>query len=356
MLVFSVLFSVLFAVAALAQPDAGAPVRVGIVAERPIEQVIYVTGTVTSPRAAQLSSATAGLVTALHVDAGSEVKAGDILMELDPLLARRQWQSSQASAKTARLAASDSKRRLTEARALIPQQSIAESVVRDLEAEVAQDDADLQRAEAEEGYSKGILDRHQLRAPFSGVVSAKATELGEWVTPGQPVLTLVATQNLRLDFPVSEDYLADIALNTPVTYNLGDNANERRPGIIATIVPVTDPGVRTFLLRITAQDNDTRMLPGMSARAQLTLDSGRSGLTVPRDAILKFPDGRAVVWVVEDTPDGLKAIETRVATGAVFDGMVEVREGLSAGAQVVVEGNEALQSGQRIAVLPERPR
>jgi len=63
-----------------------------------------------------------------------------------------------------------------------------------------------------------------------------------------------------------------------------------------------------------------------------------------------------VVWVVEDTPDGLKAIETRVATGAVFDGMVEVREGLSAGAQVVVEGNEALQNGQRIAVLPERPR
>jgi membrane fusion protein, multidrug efflux system len=342
----------LSAAVALAQPDTGTPVRIDTVTEQPIEQLIKLTGTVTSPRYAQLSSATAGLVTALHVDAGSEVKTGEVLLELDPVLAERQWQGSRASAETARLAATDSKRRLKEARVLVPQQSIAESAVRDLEAEVAQDEADLQRAEAEEGYAKGILDRHQLRAPFTGVVSAKATELGEWVTPGQPVLTLVATQNLRMDFPVSEDYLADVALNTAVTYNLGDNSSESQPGTITTIVPVTHPGARTFLLRVEAQGNDPRMLPGMSARAQLTLSNGRRGLTVPRDALLKFPDGRAVVWVIEASPDGTKVIETRVATGAVFNGMVEIIEGLSAGAQVVIEGNEALQNGQRVAVLP----
>jgi RND family efflux transporter MFP subunit len=285
------------------------------------------------------------------------VKARDVLLELDPLLAQKQWQSAQASAKTARLAASDSKRRLAEARTLVPQRSIAESVVRDLEAEVAQDEADVLRAEAEEGFASGVLERHQLRAPFSGIVSEKNTELGEWVTPGQPVLTLVATQHLRMDFPVSEDYFADISLTTPVTYSLGDQDNTVRAGTISTIVPITDPGARTFLLRVTARKPDPNMLPGMSARALLTLGSGRKGLTVPRDAILKFPDGRAIVWIIEQQPDGVTtAKETRVTPGAVFDGMVEVRDGLSAGDQVVLEGNETLQNGQRITLLPPQTR
>ncbi len=337
---------------AVSQSDNGVPIRVDVVTAQAIQRSIALTGTVTSPRSAQLSTAAAGLVTALLVDEGSEISTGDVLLELDPILAQSQWQGSQASADVARLAAADSTRRLQEAHALIPQKSIAKSVVRDLEAEVAQDAADLQRAEAEAGYSKGILDRHQLRAPFSGVVSAKATELGEWVIPGQPVLTLVATQELRMDFPVSEDYLADVTLATPVSYNLGSNADDARPGVITTVVPVTNPGARTFLLHVQPTDTDPRMIPGMSARAHLTLSTGRQGLTVPRDAILNYPDGRVVVWVVEDGADGPQVTETQIVTGVVFDGNVEVLEGLTAAAQVVVQGNETLQSGQRVAVLP----
>lgn len=347
-----VLCGIFTATIVLAQADAGAPVRIDTVTEQPIQRIVQLTGTVTSPRSAQLSSAIAGLVTELWVESGSHVRTGDVLMQLDPELAQRQWQSAQASAKTARLAAADSRRRLEEARLLVPQKSIAESVVRDLEAEVAQDDADLQRAEADEGYAKGILERHQLRAPFTGVVSAKATELGEWVTPGQAVLTLVATQGLRMDFPVPEDYLAEVALDTPVTYNLGDNSNEARPGTVTTVVPVTDPGARTFLLRVEANEADPRMIPGMSARAQLTLGGGIQGLTIPRDAILKFPDGRAVVWVVERDSDGLWVRETPVSSGAVFGGRVEILDGLTAGKQVVVQGNEGLQNKQRVTLLP----
>ena len=345
---------IFFAALAMSQADQGAPVRIDTVTEQPIQRVIKLNGTVTTPRSARLSAATAGLVTALHVDAGSQVKAGDVLLEMDPILAERQWQSAQASATSARLAVADAQRRLEEARALIPQKSIAKSVVRDLEAEVAQDGAELQRAEADAGHAKHILERHQLRAPFTGVVSAKETELGEWVNPGQPVLTLVATQELRMDFPVSEDYLADVTRDTPVTYSLGDNSSAAQPATITTIVPVTDPGARTFLLRVQPDTADPRMIPGMSARAQLTLDTGRRGLTVPRDALLKFPDGQVVVWVVKDGTDGLQVNETPVATGVVFDGQVEILEGLTAGAQVVVQGNEALQNGQRVTLLPAR--
>ena len=187
------------------------------------------------------------------------------------------------------------------------------------------------------------------------MVSAKESELGEWVTPGQPVLTLVATQGLRMDFPVAEDYLSEVTLDTPVSYTLGDNSRDAKPGIITTVVPVTNPGARSFLLRVEPQQPDPRMVPGMSARAQLTLATGRRGLTVPRDALLNYPDGRVVVWVVQNGAEGLQATETLVTTGIVFDGQVEILEGLTSGDRVVVQGNEALRNGQPITILAAQP-
>jgi len=71
-------------------------------------------------------------------------------------------------------------------------------------------------------------------------------------------------------------------------------------------------------------------------------------VVVPRDAILRFPDGRIVVWTVSD---GVVS-ENLVSTGLSFDSMVEVKRGLGAGATVVVEGNEALQSGQQVIIRP----
>jgi membrane fusion protein (multidrug efflux system) len=351
-----VLLSLLMLVQHVTADSPGVPVEVAVAREQVIQRMIHLTGTVTSARSAQLSAATDGLVTALQVDAGSRVTAGDLLLELDPELAHWQWESAQASVEQARLALSDARRRLEEARTLAPQRSIAETVVRDLAAEVAEDEAALHQAEAEAGYRKGILSRHRLSAPFAGVVSAKLTELGEWVTPGQAVLELVSIDELRLDFQVAEDFLGNITPDTPVHFTLGADTGTVYAGKVDTVVPVTDPGARTSLLRVRATDTDSRMLPGMSARAVLRLNTGRRGLSVPRDAILKFPDGRAVVWVVQADEGGSVVKEQRVDTGLVFEGQVEIRAGLQEGARVVVRGNEALRDGQRVSVQqrPER--
>jgi RND family efflux transporter MFP subunit len=332
------------------------PVEVAVVETKPVNRVVQVTGSVTSARASQLSVAASGLVTQLHVDAGTRVEAGDLLLELDPELAQLQWQSALAGAEEARNALADARRRLEEARALVPQQSIAETAVRDLAAEVAEDEAALHRAQAEAGYREGVLRRHELRAPFTGVVSAKLTELGEWVIPGQPVLELVATDQVRLDFRVPEDFLADVHPDARVKYILNADASRVFEGAVATVVPVADPNARTFLLRVHTAPGDYPVVPGMSARAELALSTGREGLVVPRDAVLRFPDGRAVVWTVHEGTNGPVVEERRVETGLAFDGMVEVREGLRAGTKVVVQGNEALQNGQQVVIHAARNR
>ena len=88
---------------------------------------------------------------------------------------------------------------------MIPQASIAESVVRDIEAEVAEDQAAFAAATAEARRLEALLERTEVRAPFDAVVAAKLTEIGEWVSPGQSVLALVSSDEVRLDFAVADD-------------------------------------------------------------------------------------------------------------------------------------------------------
>ena len=88
----------------------------------------------------------------------------------------------------------------------------------------------------------------------------------------------------------------------------------------------------------------------MSARAELRIGSGEQGITVPRDAVLRYADGRMILWVVDEKEGVPTAAERRVQTGFTFDGRVEIRSGLKAGEQVVVKGNEALQNGQLVVV------
>lgn len=330
------------------------PVEVAEVVQAPILREVRLTGTVTAERNARLSVATGGLVDRIAVEEGTHVAPGDVLLELDPELAELQWQAARASAEQTRLALGDARRRLREARALAPQQSIAETAVRDLEAEVAEDEALLSEAQARAGYQRALLERHTLRAPFAGVVSGKLTELGQWVEPGQAVLDLVAIDALRLDFAVAEDYLPRITPDAAVSFRLNAAPERTYRGRVATIVPVTDPGARTFLLRVHADEPVAGLLPGMSVEATLRLKTGSEGLTVPRDATLRYPDGRVIVWTVVSGDDGPTVQENLVRIGLAFDGLVEVREGLTAGDRVVVRGNEALQGGQRVQVRGAR--
>jgi RND family efflux transporter MFP subunit len=332
------------------QAGSGAPVEVAEAKVTELAQVVRLSGTVTARHAAELSVSTPGLVVKLAVDTGDRVEQGDLLLQLDEELATHQYNSARAAQAGADYALEDARRRLEEARTLAPQRSIAETVVRDLAAEVAEDQAALEQAKANTGYRKGILDRHQLRAPFPGVISSRSADLGQWVSPGQPVLGLVSAEQLRVDFQAPEDHLARVKPGAPVEFTLGAAKTRRYQGSVLTAVPVTDPAVRTFLLRVQPAESIPEMLPGMSARADLKLDTGRRGITVPRDAVLRYSDGRVIVWVVREQDGQHTAAERRVTAGLTFDGLVEIREGLSAGERVVVKGNESLRSGQAVAI------
>ncbi|MEQ8234626.1 MAG: efflux RND transporter periplasmic adaptor subunit, partial [Gammaproteobacteria bacterium] len=240
--------------------------------------------------------------------------------------------------------------RLAEAERLSAELTIAETELRARRAEVAMDAATLEVRRAGEQREAALLARHTLVAPFAGAVSLRMTQAGEWLTPGAPVIELTATDALRIDFEVPQELYPRIGPALPLSVELDARPGEELAARVIASVPRSDAQSRTFLLLTRLEDADVPIIPGMSARALLRLAAGRDGLTVPRDALLRYPDGRVTVWVVTTDSDGTaRAAERRVEVGRAFDGLVEVTSGLAGDEHVVVRGNEGLVEGQAVA-------
>lgn len=334
-----------------------APVAVADSREQPIIRQERITGTLTSPHAANLSTQVAGLITALPVDAGDRVQRGDLLVELDAELAEHRLAAVNAEAERADAAMAEAQRLLREGQDLVKDNSIAKSELeaRAAAAEIAA--AEQAVAAAERRHQQARVARHRIEAPFAGVISRRHAERGEWVSPGTDVMGLVATEGLRFDFRVPQELYPLVTADTRVELRLTALPDTTFAGEVQAIVPVNDPTARTFLLRVLPADEASHpaMTPGMSVQGTLYLDSGRTNVTVPRDALLRHPDGRVSVWVLDRSGEVPQVQERQVTLGLAFGDRVEIREGLAAGMPVVVEGNEALEPGQTVRVLENAP-
>ena len=315
---------------------------------------VPISGTVSSPRVTQLSPEVAGLVQEVLVDEGDRVAAGAPLVRLDGTLAGLALEAAEAATAQASEELADARRRLADAERLVQSRGIAETELKARRSEVRADAATLRLRQAEQRREAERLRRYELKAPFAGVISRKLTEAGEWVAPGDEVLELIADTGLRIDFRVPQGLFPRIRGDEDIEVRLDALPDRRLAARIGEIVPISDPSARTFLVRVYPQDENLPMTPGMSASATLRLGTGEQGVVVSRDALLRHPDGRITVWVAQGQGSDITVTEQQVQTGLSFDGRVVIHSGLEPDVRVVVEGNEALQQGQRVSVRETR--
>jgi len=311
---------------------------------------VPLSGTITSARIAKLSTEVSGQVEAVNVEVGDLVEAGSALIRLDREIEQLTLQALQAKTKQASAELSDSQRRYQDAKRLLKQKSISENDLRLLEAEVEVDAAMLKQQQVEQRRQQARIARHILQAPFSGVISERLTEAGEWIEPGRPVLTLVAVDDLRIEFRVPQEYYSSIDKQTTLDVTLDAFPEREFAGTIDAVVPVSDPISRTFLIHVTVDAGDARMTPGMSVHGKLQLSTGRRGVVISRDAILRYPDGRITVWAIDPDSEPPTVSEKHVTTGYSFDGLITIRDGIAADDVIVVQGNESLQDGQQVRI------
>lgn len=329
-------------------------VRAVIAEERPLVRELPLTGTVTSERVAQLSSQVQGLVRQVNVEIGEQVSAGDVLLELDSELRELDLRQARAEADRARAEWEDTQRQLDEGERL-GNEAIAASQVRTLEAAERIGRAQWESASAALARIEAEIERFRIRAPFDGTLTDRLAETGEWITPGDTLFELLATTELRLDFRVPQRYFAQVDEDTRASLHFDAYPGESFQGNVLRKVPLSQDGSRTFMLQVTLEEaGQPSVIPGMSVSGALQLDVGRRGLAVPRDAILRYQDGRTTVWLLSEPRWGEpgQVREQQVQLGDGYAGMVEVLDGLSSGDAVVTRGNEGLQEGQR--VIPQQ--
>ena len=335
---------------AIAQSGA-ARVGVSAVEMEDIVEQLPLTGTVTPARRSPVSTEIAGKIAQLHVEEGTLVESGDVLATLDARRARLSLAQAQAAEREAEAERADAERRLDMARRLAERRAVSEDERRTLETEVQSDRAVLERLQAEADEQALLLDLHDIRAPFAGVVAQRFTDSGAWVQPGDPIVELVELSRLRIDVAVPQEFYPRLTGGARATIRLDARPENTLEGSLLSAVPVASPGSRTFLARVAVSDDNAALMPGQSADVTLHLPTGDRHPVIPRDALLRYPDGRTTAWVVINADGGATAQERNIAVGRTFAGRVEVRSGLTEGDLVVVEGNEGLQPGQTVDIV-----
>lgn len=324
-----------------------------VVAEANVSEIInrvVVSGTVVAKRASRISTDIGGLVKTVPVDIGDRVEANGILVEFDSALAEIVLDRAKAATRQAEEEVAEAQRRLKIAEELAGQSTLSRDEMENRAAQYRISLASLARLKAEQAQQQERVRRHVLRAPFPGVVALKVTEEGEWVSQGMAVLELVDVDQLVIDAAVPQRHFAELDENTQVTLQFEALPSLNVPATIDALVPVNDPNTRTFTLRLEPTSTNIMLAPGMSAKATLDLQSGETGILLSRNAILRYPDGRTTVWVV-DSPEGTATVsERQVTLGRAFDGNVHIMRGVSQGDVVVVRGNESLAPGDTVRI------
>jgi len=349
---------IVLALAVLSAPGVQAqnvsPVTVAVAEQARSDEELRLTGTVTSERTASLSPRVSGLVSRVRVDAGDRVSRGKALVDLDATLAKLALDRTGAAVEEAQAQLSEQDRLYKEAREMFERGLVPETFMHAASAERRVASARANRLVAEQKEQRELVRRHTLVAPFAGVVSSRHTDPGEWVETGTAVIELVDMGRLRIDVQAPQERYEQIAVGTPARVSLDALIGESLEGKVVARVPVNDPDARTFLVRVRVEGASKFMTPGMSAQVAFPLRGGASMVKVPRDAVVRKPDGSASVWIINDS-NGTTVSERQVDLGRSLRDWVDVRSGLEPGMRVVVRGNETLREGQQVRILSTAP-
>src|SRR5580692_1165500 len=341
--------------------------------------ILQATGYVTARRQATVSAQITGALTQVLIEEGERVSAGQVLAKLDDTAQRAALAQSVAQVQAAKAILVQTQAQLEQARRdskrnqdlierhLVSQQALetADTQVRTTEAQVASQGRQVELAEAAQRGAQVQLDYTTVRAPFTGVVTAKAAQAGEIVSPISAgggftrtgVGTIVDMDSLEIEVDVNEAYINRVRANQPAEAVLDAYPDWTIPAHVIAIVPTADRSKATVKVRIAIDQKDPRILPDMGVRVSFLEEAAKHGaeagsqaaapprgLMVPAGAIVER-DGRSIVFTIESD----HAHATPVTPGQTYGDLRQV-EGLTSGARLVRAPPADMQDGARIVV------
>jgi len=297
-------------------------------------------GSVLAVQGVTLGAEMSGIVREIGFENGSVAKKGQVLLRLDTTSETAQLTGAQADAELTRL---------TLAR------------VQSLHAQGANTQADLEsararsvQAEAMAANLRAIIAKKVIRAPFDGRMGLRQVELGQVVSPGNPIASLQSVDPVYVEFLLPQQALSDARLGQKARVRVDVFPQDTWEGVLTTINPEVEVSTRNVRMRATVPNPQGRLLPGMFASVELLAEGKKRVVAIPATAVLFAPYGDSVFLLVEGKDatgkPSLVAQQRFVRLGERRGDFVEVTSGLTPGETVANNGAFKLRNGATVLV------
>ena len=350
---------------ATAQPAASVPLS---------SSVLDASGYVVARRQATVSSKFTGKVLSVLIEEGMQVEEGQILATLDDSQVSAQLALSKAQLASARSQLAEIEAGLRQAKAdYTRQQEIfqrklgtaaqldaARASAESLAARLASQREQVKVAAESVALSQVAVDDTIVRAPFAGVIIAKAAQPGEMISPISAgggftrtgIGTVVDMDSLEVEVDVNEAFIGRVEERMPIEATLNAYPEWKIPGDVIAVIPAADRSKATVRVRVSLAVKDPRIVPEMGVRVRFLearsdesapKPAPLSGVLVPKSAVIEH-DGKAMAYVVESG----RAVAREVTVAATIADFRNVTAGLVAGQTVIVDPPAELVDGAAI--------
>ena len=300
-------------------------------------------GTLRAMQGVDVASEVAGIVEKVHFKSGQLVEAGELLIELQADEEQAQLQALQASR---RLAGINHERN---------RQQFAIKAVS--QAQLDASAAELARLKAEEARQEAIIDKKRIVAPFAGRLGVSRINVGQFLNPAEPVVTLQDSRFLYVDFNLPQKHLGELAAGRSIAVTSDAMGGKTRSGRITAINATVDPATRNVAVEGMLDNADGKLLPGMFVQVAVETGAPQSLLTLPQTALSFNPYGTTLFVAREKRPEGqpeaepqLLAEQVFVKTGPRRGDQIAIVEGIGEGDLVVTSGQMKLKNGTPLII------
>jgi membrane fusion protein, multidrug efflux system len=298
-------------------------------------------GSVASVHQVTINPEVGGRVTKIYFEPGGTVKAGDPLVQLNDAPERGDLANYQAQARWAETT-------LQRSTQLAQRQFAARETVDQKQGQLDQAKAQIVKTEA-------LIAQKLIRAPFSGQLGTRQIEVGQYLTPGAPIVTLTDLSTLYVNFTLPAPMRSQISVGQQVNVTADAFPGRTFTAEITTLEPQISPDTRTMAIQATMSNPQNALLPGMFVNAAVILPPQPDMMVLPETAVDYTLYGDSVYVIREDGKDAtgrpiLKAVRTPVKTGARWGNKVAILDGLKRGERVVAAGQVKVQNGGQVAI------
>ncbi|RPJ61240.1 MAG: efflux RND transporter periplasmic adaptor subunit [Acidobacteria bacterium] len=297
-------------------------------------------GTMAAVQGVTVSADLPGIVDRISFESGRQINAGDVLVELDTRQEQAQLTAAEAERDLARV-------NFDRLEGLVSLRAIAR-------ADYDRAGAEKKQTEAKVGEIRATIARKTIRAPFSGILGIRQVNLGQYLSPGDPVVPLQSLNPIYVNFGVPQQDAGQARAGRAIRITTGGVARAVYTGTVTAVNSVVDEATRNIQIQATVANPNGKLRPGMFVEVEVRVGASRRVVPLPASAISYAPYGDSVFIVTDlKNPKGevYKGVRQQfIKLGPAQGDQIAVVSGLKPGEEVVTSGVFKLRNGAAVLV------